>query len=553
MDEEQIEFKNEPIDQNFILASIENTNMKSLPYNPKIKQEVSETNTKSKICDESENLEESGIFVKSGTDIKPEIIFGTSESDLQHLMSDVISSDPLDLTAHEQKYRINIKCSFCPKRFGATLDLKNHLDTEHKVVKPARNAVHEDKKHLEVARKMNYKCSVCSYLFSQKSALEDHYSRFHKIKTLSRPQNFKSVHEEGKLGAMLDLKKNLDTEHKVIKPAKNASLTHKMTSGKDDSNTNMDQHIIKANKENCWIRIKCHLCFAIFDSRLDFNEHFTNQHTGGKQAENTEPTHKIVKVHEGKEDLQCPICFKLFTRPGNLKQHIDFVHEGIKPHKCPKCDVSFPQYATLKAHMLTVHEEKSTEHAVGMQATNSASTHKMTILKSDPLDTTNHTIVDLNKPFTIKRQEGCFKCSVCLKVFPCQIILNRHLSVHKARNETTYTEPKIKKTWKCECCFEMFSKRNDLKNHIGKVHGVKCNFCPEYVKKTIMSEHIALFHLIKCHFCPKKIAKGGDMNAHVASAHGIKCQFCPEKLTYKNMYHHIKVFHKNDLKIQKKI
>ena len=140
MDEEQLEFKNEPIDQDFILASIGNTNMKSLPYNPKIKQEVSETNTKSKICDGSENLEESGIFVKSETDIKTEIIFGTSESDSQHLMSDVISSDPLDLTAHEQKYRINLSgCPLCPKHFCAMLDLKKHLNTEHKVVLKAKN------------------------------------------------------------------------------------------------------------------------------------------------------------------------------------------------------------------------------------------------------------------------------------------------------------------------------------------------------------------------------------------------------------------------------
>ena len=140
MDEDQIEFKNEPIDQDFILASIGNTKMKSLHYNPKIKQEVSETNTKSKICDESENLEKSGIFVKSETEIKPEIIFDTSESDSQHLMSDVISSDPLDLTVHEQKYRINlVNCPLCPKHFVAMLDLKKHLVTEHKVVKKAKN------------------------------------------------------------------------------------------------------------------------------------------------------------------------------------------------------------------------------------------------------------------------------------------------------------------------------------------------------------------------------------------------------------------------------
>ena len=168
MDEEQIEFKNEDIDQGFISTSIINT---SLYYQSTIKQEVSDTN----VFDKHEGLEESDISVKSETDIKPEIIFGISESDSQHLMSDVIS-DPLDITAHEQKYRINIKCSFCPKRFGATLDLKKHLDTEHKVVKLAKNA---SLTHKMTSGKKQFECSICLVIFTRNFTLKRHISKVH--------------------------------------------------------------------------------------------------------------------------------------------------------------------------------------------------------------------------------------------------------------------------------------------------------------------------------------------------------------------------------------
>lgn len=55
---------------------------------------VTEIMTNSKTFDEPEDLEESGISVKSETDIKPEIIFGFSESDSNHTMS-TVSNDPL--------------------------------------------------------------------------------------------------------------------------------------------------------------------------------------------------------------------------------------------------------------------------------------------------------------------------------------------------------------------------------------------------------------------------------------------------------------------------
>ena len=53
----------------------------------------------------------------------------------------------------------------------------------------------------------------------------------------------------------------------------------------------------------------------------------------------------------------CKICNATYTRPVNLKRHIESVHEGKKPFKCSECDSSFTQSGHLKKHIETVHEK----------------------------------------------------------------------------------------------------------------------------------------------------------------------------------------------------
>ena len=129
-------------------------------------------------------------------------------------------------------------------------------------------------------------------------------------------------------------------------------------------------------------------------------------------------------------------------------------HEGnhrVKV-KCSICPAVFDAELDLKKHF-------TTEHEVGKQAKYTASTHKVSIVKYDPLDRDDHTILDLNKPF--------------------------FTTVHEASNQSI----------------------------------CKCKFCPEFVKKKYMNEHVVVFHSSKCPFCPKKFTEVKYMNVHVTKAH----------------------------------
>ena len=70
--------------------------MENLSCHPTIKQETPEIDTNSKTFEEPQKIEETGIFVKTETDIKPEVIFGVNDSDSNHVMS-TVSDDPLAL------------------------------------------------------------------------------------------------------------------------------------------------------------------------------------------------------------------------------------------------------------------------------------------------------------------------------------------------------------------------------------------------------------------------------------------------------------------------
>ena len=157
---------------------------------------------------EPETVAESGIFVKSEPDIKPEIFFDMSESGLSQEMSNV-SDDPLKLSVDEEKKqnvsrvheeknpeilpnqpnRPLFSCFYCSKIFQSQAQCKMHISADHG------------------GRKLDYKCQICSYLFSNPTALKEHAERFHKGKMVE------SIHEKCLFCSRLFLNQSALKEH----------------------------------------------------------------------------------------------------------------------------------------------------------------------------------------------------------------------------------------------------------------------------------------------------------------------------------------------------
>ena len=87
----------------------------------------------------------------------------------------------------------------------------------------------------------------------------------------------------------------------------------------------------------------------------------------------------------------------------------------------------------------------------------------------------------------------------------------------------------MKNPYKCELCSEDFSRKNELKDHIKRVHEkvrIECSVekCDEtFSSKGEIIHHIKTFHVghkpHKCQFCEKAFATKENKNRHVISLH----------------------------------
>ena len=99
----------------------------------------------------SKSLKKLGIFVKSERNIKPENSFDISDYD-SNLALSTVSSDPLEITAHERKSPIKIH--------DAALDVKKHLKAKHIIASTLKMNIVKVDPH-EASNQSNEKCKFC--------------------------------------------------------------------------------------------------------------------------------------------------------------------------------------------------------------------------------------------------------------------------------------------------------------------------------------------------------------------------------------------------------
>ena len=292
-------------------------------------------------------------------------------------------------------------------------------------------------------------------------------------------------------------------------------------------------------------------------------------------AMNCDPLH--IPVHEGKMQKEGPYKLEIQETIQNsnvCKKKKPALKSLLKSKIVFPCCICFKVLQTkndLKRHTLSDHEGKKPKIIQPLQNTNFTNSHNQAIKEeipeifADPNSKTFNELEKLEEPGIFVKSETDIKPEI---IFGISVPLKKfkqdcNQSNHPAKSKTIEKKTDLKMAsvkdnvhsisdsnknfstvFKCSVCLEVFGERNDLKKHIEKVHGVKCKFCPEFVKNTDMDEHIALLHYIKCHFCPKHFEEGSEMNAHVTSVHAIKCQFCTANfLTLNDMSDHIIAVH----------
>ena len=132
---------------------------------------------------------------------------------------------------------------------------------------------------------------------------------------------------------------------------------------------------------------------------------------------------------------QCDICGNYFGLEASFKQHMKLKHTGEKKHKCTLCDKAFVIKCELKLHMLKHTGEKPHQ----CTECDAAFTEKGNLKK--------HMLI---------HSEKAFKCSLCPLKFTQNWQRQKHMQTH------TGVKPH-----QCHLCDKAYSRKDDLKIHLG--------------------------------------------------------------------------------------
>ncbi|KAF3691768.1 Zinc finger protein 208 Zinc finger protein 91-like [Channa argus] len=233
---------------------------------------------------------------------------------------------------------------------------------------------------------------------------------------------------------------------------------------------------------------------------------------------------------EGENEYKCKFCTKTFIKSRNLRHHI-LTHNEVKPYRCKACDSCFSRYDHLKVHQTRCKGKKQRLEVC---------------IPKISLD-------DVGKGWQIKfgnepaKKQESFECKVCLRSFPTQSRLSRHVTMFH-----------VTKLFKCARCGSSFAHEKSLKKHrkMNRCRRISNEANPlqkgpdpltenltnplQGVKSRILQRIKPCFnkkYKYVCSYCPRAFGNSWQLGVHTRLHTGEKpfaCDYCGQSFIRKD-------------------
>ncbi|CAK1554247.1 unnamed protein product [Leptosia nina] len=286
------------------------------------------------------------------------------------------------------------KCDICTQYCPSAVSLRGHMKshtTKYKckvcnIIRLSRQHIIEHYLLDHTAYTPDYKCNNCNFTTNKRTVMQRH------ARTHSESGHF-TCHECGRTFKSKETLRVHTTRHDAKKrfscDSCKRSFIFKSLLQKhirsvhidkesycvecDTSFTSMEalkQHFKRSKKHTDPTEYKhqCTICLEKFLTKARLDYHETSLHNVPKTTQcgrcsrvysGTEALNLHVRrAHssgEMKNQFDCGVCYKMFTRKSGLKVHMR-IHTGERPYSC-HCGDSFTQQASLKAHQAAKHKK----------------------------------------------------------------------------------------------------------------------------------------------------------------------------------------------------
>ncbi|XP_035700694.1 zinc finger protein 98-like isoform X2 [Folsomia candida] len=265
---------------------------------------------------------------------------------------------------------------------------------------------------------------------------------------------------------------------------------------------------------------KCATCSKSFLTQDALTRHVAGYHSFScivpsctdKFASVVERSAHVKSAHPGFAPYPCRICKRKFYSPGALGAHMVMRHEtGEKKLSCVKCGKKFCLEENLARH-LKLHKVECTKPIV-----------------CDLCDKRFESEERLQSHLESAVHSNRFECTQCPQKCKNRLSLERHLMTHRTE-----------KTDKCPHCDHAACDKPTLQLHIARAHPAGppshiCHICGKgYYVPVDLKNHLARHEGRKCDTCGETFLDLNSLQVHLVKVHGkdpIVCDECGCTLT----------------------